>query len=37
MKCPYCGSEDLFFDNIMKNYICEECDEIIERGEFEDE
>lgn len=29
MYCPYCGSNDLFFDPIMRNYICEECDRII--------
>ena len=29
MICPHCGSEDLFFDNIMRNYICEDCDRII--------
>lgn len=37
MNCPYCGSEDLYFDNIMGNYICEDCDKIIEREDFEDE
>lgn len=37
MKCPYCGSEDLFFDSIMRNYICEDCDSIIEREEIDDD
>jgi len=37
MKCPYCGSEDLFFDNIMRNYICDDCDRIIYDEEIEDE
>lgn len=30
MICPYCGSDDLFFDNIIRNYICEECEKIWE-------
>lgn len=29
MDCPYCGNNDLFFDNIMRNYFCEDCDRII--------
>lgn len=35
MKCPNCGSEDLFYDSIMNNYICEECDSIIEKEDLE--
>jgi DNA-directed RNA polymerase subunit RPC12/RpoP len=37
MNCPYCGSDDLYFDPIMRNYICEECDKIIEPEELEDD
>jgi DNA-directed RNA polymerase subunit RPC12/RpoP len=35
-KCPYCGSEDLFFDPIMRNYICEDCDKLFEPDELEE-
>jgi transcription initiation factor TFIIIB Brf1 subunit/transcription initiation factor TFIIB len=37
MNCPYCGSDDLYFDPIMRNYICEDCDKLIESEELEDE
>jgi len=37
MNCPNCGSNDLYFDPIMENYICEECDRVIELEELEEE
>jgi len=36
IKCPECKSDDVFFDPIMHNYICNNCDEIFEGDENEE-
>lgn len=33
MRCPECKSEDVCFDPIMHNYICNNCGEVFEGNE----
>ena len=35
MKCNTCGSEDMSYDPIMNNYICDDCGNIQEAMEVE--
>jgi len=36
MNCPYCGGKVLYFDTIMRNYICEDCDKLFEREDLDE-
>lgn len=35
-RCPFCGSEDIYFSKKRKIYVCEDCDETFSRQQFSD-
>lgn len=35
-KCPFCGSEDIYFSKKRKLFVCEDCDETFDEKQFSD-